>query len=83
MPPCCPNTSSQRRKVEAAGSRHVTDGNTSDPLTTADGNCLVVVVLQWLSCACLFATPWTVVPQAPLSMGFSRQEDWRENAEPY
>ena len=24
----------------------------------------------------LFATPWTVVPQAPLSMGFSRQEYW-------
>ena len=22
------------------------------------------------------ATPWTVVPQAPLSMGFSRQEHW-------
>ena len=21
-------------------------------------------------------TPWTVAPQAPLSMGFSRQEDW-------
>ena len=24
-----------------------------------------------LSCVRLFATPWTVVPQAPLSMGFS------------
>ena len=24
----------------------------------------------------LFATPWTVAHQAPLSMGFSRQEDW-------
>ena len=23
-----------------------------------------------------FATPWTVAPQAPLSMGFSRQEYW-------
>ena len=23
------------------------------------------------------ATPWTVAHQAPLSMGFSRQEDWR------
>ena len=22
------------------------------------------------------ATPWTVARQAPLSMGFSRQEDW-------
>ena len=24
----------------------------------------------------LFATPWAVAHQAPLSMGFSRQEDW-------
>ena len=27
------------------------------------------------SCPAL-ATPWTVAPQAPLSMGFSRQECW-------
>ena len=26
--------------------------------------------------SCLFATPWTVARQAPLSMGFSRQEYW-------
>ena len=25
----------------------------------------------------LFATPWTVAHQAPLSMGFSRREYWR------
>ena len=24
-----------------------------------------------------FATPWTIARQAPLSMGFSRQENWR------
>ena len=29
-----------------------------------------------LSCVQLFATPWTVVCQAPLSRGFSRQEYW-------
>ena len=23
-----------------------------------------------------FVTPWTIAPQAPLSMGFSRQEYW-------
>ena len=39
------------------------------------------------SCACMhtccrsvvsdsFSTPWTAARQAPLSMGFSRQEDW-------
>ena len=31
---------------------------------------------QSLSCAQLFATPWTVACPAPLSMGFSRQEYW-------
>ena len=29
-----------------------------------------------LSCVLLFAIPWTVAHQAPLSMGFSRQEYW-------
>ena len=29
-----------------------------------------------LSCVWLFVTPWTVACQAPLSMGFSRQEYW-------
>ena len=32
--------------------------------------------VQLLSRAQLFATPWTIVCQAPLSMGFSRQEYW-------
>ena len=31
---------------------------------------------QFLSCFCLFANPWTVAHQAPLSMGFPRQEHW-------
>ena len=31
---------------------------------------------QWLSRVRLFATPWTIAYQAPLSMGFSRQENW-------
>ena len=37
---------------------------------------------MFAQCACslshvqLFATPWTVARQAPLSMGFSRQESW-------
>ena len=32
--------------------------------------------LYSLSGAQLFATPWIVICQAPLSMGFSRQEHW-------
>ena len=35
-----------------------------------------------LSCVQLFATPWTVAHQAPLSMGFSRQEYWSEKPFP-
>ena len=33
-------------------------------------------LLSHVSHVWLFATPWTVAHQAPLSMGFSRQEDW-------
>ena len=36
--------------------------------------CVCVCVLSHVR---LFATPWTVVCQASLSMGFSRQECWR------
>ena len=32
--------------------------------------------VKLVSRAQLFATPWTVTYQAPLSMGFSRQEYW-------
>ena len=38
---------------------------------------LVYICAQYLSGVCLFATPWTVAHQAPLSMGFCRQEYWR------
>ena len=34
--------------------------------------------VQSLSHVQLFVTPWTVAHQAPLSVGFSRQEYWRE-----
>ena len=32
--------------------------------------------VKLLTCGQLFAIPWTVAYQAPLSMGFSRQENW-------
>jgi len=35
-----------------------------------------VCVLSPFTHVCLFATPWTVAHQAPLSKGFSRQEYW-------
>ena len=39
------------------------------------------MTLSWRVCArsvlsCSFATPWTEARQAPLSMGFHRQEYW-------
>ena len=36
----------------------------------------VCMCAQSLRCVHLFETPWTVAHQAPLSMGFSRQEYW-------
>ena len=33
-------------------------------------------MLSRFSCVCLFVTKWTVARQAPLSMGFSKQEYW-------
>ena len=41
--------------------------------------CVCVCVYECtcvLGCVQLFATPWTVAHQAPLSMGFHRQEYW-------
>ena len=36
----------------------------------------VCVRAQLLSLVRLFVNPWTVAHQAPLSMGFPRQENW-------
>ena len=42
------------------------------------GNVFDEMVFVWcvLSHVQFFVTPWTVVPQAPLSVKFSRQEYW-------
>ena len=37
---------------------------------------LHVCMLGHFSCVRLFETLWTIARQAPLSMGFSRQENW-------
>ena len=37
--------------------------------------CIVVLFSHKVTCDS-FATPWTAARQAPLSMGFSRLEDW-------
>ena len=41
-----------------------------------------VCMLSSFSHVQLFVTPWTVAHQAPLSMGFSRQEYWSESPFP-
>ena len=50
----------------------------SDPFSGAFLHCYVVmkVKVKSLSRVQLLVTPWTVAYQAPLSMGFSRQEYW-------
>ena len=49
-------------------------------MTPCSNNYRMDVVLVWHACTLshiqCFVTPWTVVRQAPLSMGFSRQEYW-------
>ena len=40
------------------------------------GYSIQFVCVKSLSRIRLFATPWTIARQAPLSMGFSRQEYW-------
>ena len=40
-------------------------------------------VLSRFSRVQLFASPWTVAHQAPLSMGFSRQEYWNGLSYPF
>ena len=46
------------------------------PRTHSTGDHLCVCMLSHFSCVQLFAIPWTVARQAPLSMGVSRQEYW-------
>ena len=40
------------------------------------GGVIVVVVVQLLRHVSLFVIPWSVASQAPLSIGFPRQEYW-------
>ena len=54
------------------------ESETTERLNWTDSGYLIlcVCVLNHLSCAQLFVIPWTVACQAPLSVGFSRQEYW-------
>ena len=54
-------------------SQVIYDGQT---MRKTDRVCVCVSVYA-LGCVQLFVTPWTGAHQAPLSMGFPRQEYWR------
>ena len=57
-------------------------------VNSSDGNCLelnghwviftIKLLAQSLSCVRLFANPWMVARQVPLSMGFPKQGCWSE-----
>ena len=79
------------REREAWGIREVTAGGDKDILAASfeqkrkhrwvfmqrSGQRVSACVPRRSSHVQLFATPWTVIRKAPLSMGFSRQEYWR------
>ena len=48
------------------------------PGCTVGARTLCVLVLSRFSRVSPFVTPWAAARQAPLSMGFSRQEYWSE-----
>ena len=50
-------------------------GHSFKPHQSSTSGCLSKISYNLCACA-LFVTPWTVARQAPLSMGFSRQEYW-------
>ena len=47
-------------------------------LSPKDMNTIFACLLSHFSCVRLFVTLWIVDHQAPLSLGFSRQENWSE-----
>ena len=51
-------------------------------LFTAESAKVMTVFVCVLSCVWLFATPFTVACQAPLSVGFSRQAYWNRQSSP-
>ena len=63
--------SSNMRLADVRVTLHVMLSSTLPPTHS-----YIHVCAQLLSCVQLFVTLWTVARQAPLSMGFSRQEYW-------
>ena len=72
---CCVSPSSTQCKLPEGRTLSVLFNNVSQMPRAVPTICVCVCVKS-LSRVRLFATPWTVARQAPLSMGFSRQGYW-------
>ena len=69
-----PHTLVPRWSLQTASSAQKTASCVSQDINTWESSlCAVLSHFRYVQ---LFATPWTVAHQAPLSMGFSRQEYW-------
>ena len=74
MIPSSPSGESGVRGGQSFSKTHFTESMITDAKCLAQ--CVCVCVLTRFSRVWLFVIPWTVDHQAPLSMGFSRQEYW-------
>ena len=76
--PCPPPGGRLESGIEPAS--HISPALAGRFFTTSNNwEALSICMSEWvklLSSVWLFATPWTVAPQAPPSMGFFRQEYW-------
>ena len=70
------NNSSPKYTSTSCSSITKTNKQTNKQNPIKKKKCVYVLCAKSLSCAWLFAAPWTVAHQAPLSMRFSRQEYW-------
>ena len=66
---------SMGREAWRAMVRGVTESGSAERLS-AQYKCMHMCWLSLFSRVWLYATPWTIDHQAPLSIGFSRQECW-------
>ena len=79
-PYCCPHSSKETAEAPAwvTSSQRGAGIWTQNPLFNPVLSCLPIMCMhaQLLSCVQFFAALWTIACQAPLSMGFFRQEYW-------
>ena len=54
----------------------MTNKETLEMLKLCFSSIAIMVIVKSLTRVRLFATPWTIADQVPLSMGFSRQDYW-------